>query len=238
MDKTGFVFGPEDVSRACSTAHFSNWRVFAAAAGATLAMSANANAAIIHTTLDTTLSLTPGQSVITSAVLHFGGATDTAHLRRITSGANYGLARISGNIQFATTGLRSAGPGFEAAKNFAFGSLIGPLVPVTGGGATFLAKHTSSGGNYGAFRGSNGSGFLGFKTGGGDYGWLKVVVSDAGSPTFPNELQVLDYAIDTTGAPIAAGDTGVPEPGTSGLALLALGAAGILAWRHRRKEVA
>ncbi|MBZ5524239.1 MAG: PEP-CTERM sorting domain-containing protein [Acidobacteriia bacterium] len=48
--------------------------------------------------------------------------------------------------------------------------------------------------------------------------------------------------MQTNGGSIRAGDTGVssgtPEPGTFALALLAAGAAGVLAWRRRKQPVA
>ena len=53
---------------------------------------------------------------------------------------------------------------------------------------------------------------------------------------FPNQLQILGWALDTDGSAIQAGQTtATPEPGTFGLALLAAGAAGVLAWRKRKK---
>jgi hypothetical protein len=71
---------------------------------------------------------------------------------------------------------------------------------------------------------------------------MRVEVSDTGSPSYPNELTVLDYAYDNTpGEAIDAGDTGTsatPEPDSVALGLLALGASGILSWRRRRTEAA
>jgi hypothetical protein len=51
------------------------------------------------------------------------------------------------------------------------------------------------------------------------------------------EVTLVDYAYDTSGAQIPAGDTGTPEPSTfvlTGLAALALGAKGLRAWRSVR----
>jgi MYXO-CTERM domain-containing protein len=229
-----------------SKVQFNDWRVYAAAAGATLAMTSSADASIVHTTVDKTITISTTGSSQKSATfqlpVHGGLAPETMALRHVTSGANSGYARINGVIQFATTGGKTSGGG-RAAKIFAPGMLIGPLTPVTGGGATFLVKHTASGAIKGGFAGVQ-TGYLGFNTGFGDYGWLKVMVSDAGSQGFANEIEVLDYAYNnaTGDAPrtILAGDTGAsptPEPNTSALALLSLGAAGIVAWRRRRNEV-
>jgi hypothetical protein len=86
----------------------------------------------------------------------------------------------------------------------------------------------------------------------GDLGWLDVkVTSDAG---FAEELELISWAYNNVaGAPIEAGEpieagasieagqttevSATPEPGTEALSLLALGAAGILAFRKRRNEL-
>jgi hypothetical protein len=51
------------------------------------------------------------------------------------------------------------------------------------------------------------------------------------------DVTLVDWAYDTSGAQIFAGDTGTPEPSTfalSGLAALALGAKGLRSWRAAR----
>ncbi|MDP6417201.1 MAG: PEP-CTERM sorting domain-containing protein [Gammaproteobacteria bacterium] len=73
-------------------------------------------------------------------------------------------------------------------------------------------------------------GYMGF-TLGGNQGWLQLTYS-------PFTLQLGQFAYEDTGAAISAGHTTsqpIPEPGT--LFTLALGAAGLLAWRaHREKQ--
>jgi hypothetical protein len=74
--------------------------------------------------------------------------------------------------------------------------------------------------------------FLGFTDDSGKYGWLEVTWSN-NSKTF----EILSGAYEDSGAAIRAGDTGIsaiPEP-TSNLALLALGSAGVLSHRRRRR---
>jgi hypothetical protein len=53
------------------------------------------------------------------------------------------------------------------------------------------------------------------------------------------DVTLIDWAYDTSGAQIPAGDTGTPEPSTlalSGLAALALGAKGLRRWRAARSR--
>jgi MYXO-CTERM domain-containing protein len=82
---------------------------------------------------------------------------------------------------------------------------------------------------------------VGFSNSKGDLGWLQVKVTLDGG--FPTQLELISWAYnDAVGGAINAGQTtggsATPEPGTEGLALLALGATGILALRKRRKELA
>lgn len=75
------------------------------------------------------------------------------------------------------------------------------------------------------------------------YGWvqLKLDVTDApglDGKLGPN-LTIYDYAYDDSGAIIGAGEGATPEPSTfamTGLAALALGAAGLRRWRAARKS--
>ena len=90
----------------------------------------------------------------------------------------------------------------------------------------------------GKFGPGNQVGFVGFELPDGDFGWMQVRVSDFRSPGFPNEVELIDFAYNNVaGAPITAGDTGVPEPNAAALGLFAMGASGLIAWRRRRKEV-
>jgi hypothetical protein len=74
------------------------------------------------------------------------------------------------------------------------------------------------------------------------YGWLdlSLVYNSAVQGTPPNagpDLQLVAWAYDNAGAQTPAGSSGVPEPGTlgsTGLAALVLGAAGVRRWRAAR----
>jgi hypothetical protein len=87
-----------------------------------------------------------------------------------------------------------------------------------------------------------------------DFGWVQLSLSWFGD--FPEEqkvhgeqigtfafpfLTISDYAYDSSGAFIPAGDTGVPEPDSfelAGLGALMLGAAGVRRWRTAKKAAA
>jgi hypothetical protein len=71
------------------------------------------------------------------------------------------------------------------------------------------------------------------------YGWAQLSVTIPAKHEL--EVTLIDWAYDTSGAQIPAGDTGTPEPSTfvlTGLAALALGARGLRAWREARKKEA
>jgi hypothetical protein len=110
--------------------------------------------------------------------------------------------------------------------------------------AALHAKGTYSG-NITSTRGkwsAGGTGFAGIKLSNGDLGWLKL--SWSGEANFPDTITFYGWAVQTDGSAIRAGDTGTgagsgtPEPGTFALALLAAGAAGVLAWRRRKQPAA
>jgi len=85
---------------------------------------------------------------------------------------------------------------------------------------------------------SAGTQFIGFQfmgTGQVDYGWANITLG-------PNSLTFNNWAYENTGAAITVGATGVavPEPANSavGLGLLALGAAGVSAYKRKKKLAA
>jgi hypothetical protein len=85
-----------------------------------------------------------------------------------------------------------------------------------------------------------GIGFIGFKfnNGSGDqYGWVRIQVQPGVSHQYPFKL--LDYAYGDVGDTIAAGQkSGHDAPELESLGGLALGAAGLVAWRKSRSRAA
>jgi len=89
--------------------------------------------------------------------------------------------------------------------------------------------------------GLNTTGYVGFRTDvNGGAGWLKIHILDRNSDGYPDQAVLISYAYNNVaGGTILAGQTtdalSTPEPGTASLALLAAGAAGVLALRRRRR---
>jgi hypothetical protein len=176
-----------------------------------------------------------------------GGNTFAVNFRRYGSFTRSGSGRYAGDgvVRFILKGVGSlytppsAGAAFRGFKgadgevyvsNLAFGDKIasGPFAGTDFNGLRigFMAGLPSSTND--KFD-KPGTGYVGFTfkdAGGTETGWLEVTM--AGSPG--NNLTLDEYAFGTAGESLYAGE--VPEPGSLGL--LAVGGAGLLAWRQRR----
>jgi MYXO-CTERM domain-containing protein len=235
-------------SKAARNQHLGNWGAYAAAAGAALAMSTNASAEIVYSgPVDLTVSVAVGGGLATHP-LSIAGVHQLLVVQNKIS-PNSGTALISNGLTHGPPPpeLRFFGKesnGDNVARNYALAQEIAGGASVNSLGAVLRVHNGSN--NAGAFGPGTVTGFVGFKVSSGantgDLGWVQVKVSDSGSPGYPNELEVIDYAYNNVaGTSIKAGDTGVsatPEPGTAALGLLAFGALGVLALRRRRNEVA
>ena len=113
-----------------------------------------------------------------------------------------------------------------APTNLALGTLIGPA-STFGSGVSDGTFNFNSDNNYVGVQFTNES------TAATDYAWVQVHL---GASFTDAARAIIGYAYDNSGAPIVAGATGVPEP--SSLALLSLGAVGLVARRRQRLRVA
>lgn len=205
----------------------------AAAAGAAyLAAPSGANAQLVYSGVQN-IPVFPGN---TNAPVHNGGVYIDFELPP---------------LNFAQ-GARPAGwdiNPYSAALSLYFGRPSSGVV-LSGANAANLAAGTSvsgvstfsgafGGGTVGFYGGVNiasgSTGFIGFKFDPDSvpgvqtwYGWMRISVGSDNSP-FANGV-VVDWAYDQSGAGVQAGV--VPEPST--IALLAMGAGGVLALRRRR----
>jgi hypothetical protein len=167
-----------------------------------------------------------------------GGATVSATRSALLLSAWNGNFIGDGNqIQLPTTGGGTTAATF--ARNFSAGSPV-PPDPVPGKQLAVLNARDPSGplGNFQAGEGIVGVQFTNNTNEGQfdsassytHYGWIKVDTTGQND----GSVTVVDWAYETTpNAAIAA--AAVPEPGTFALCLLGMGAAGVQAWRRRKK---
>jgi hypothetical protein len=202
--------------------HLTDWRLYAAAGAAALAAGSAADAAIIYTdptVKPTSIGHSAGISYlrIGSGRLLIDAASSLGHEELASWRTNGKFFRANGSLVSGA---------FPNAKNYNLNAPIGGGVAVPGVGLHW----TSTGGKkYGNFQGGQ-PGFIGFELANGDLGWLRVEVT-----ADDQNVTAIDWAYnDVAGAPINAGQTSSAVPEPSALGLLALGSAGVLAWRRRR----
>jgi hypothetical protein len=204
---------------------------YSTAAGAVFAGATAANAGIIYTEVDETLSnsdvsfnvdLSGGNDLGFghSQVLYTSGTWTTSSSSSTTF--TYGFANV-----FGLSGAKIL-QSSTVAQKLAFGGVISASANSWGNNA-YLFHTSSNTRTSGEFDGGS-SGYIGFRfdpNGGTDwkYGWVHI---DSVAEDF-SSFHISGYAYEDSGDPITAG--AVPEP--SSLALLACGAAGALVWRKR-----
>jgi MYXO-CTERM domain-containing protein len=208
-----------------------HWQVYAAATGSALAAATVAAAGIIYGT----------GPIIAGPVPHANGSYNAAANVNIGTGQFQLQLHFNRSSLFDTNAIaRLQGSGgarvFAASSkliNFAYGAPISGPSSALAASAPLFFKHgafSSGGGNFG----NGATGIAGFQLSNGDLGWIKLRW-DSGDG-LPSTLTALKWAYDTT--PGEAVLAGTPEPGTASMALLAMGAAGLLAWRRRRRNPA
>lgn len=221
--------------RQTATVSYSRWFAYAAAGAATAAGTAPFVEAEIHY----------------SGLVHakFNGTFFSSQLFPLTGGAKLNFERFTsfGSIFWdyvavrdaaVSAGIRTAYP--RSAEKLSFGQIVSTGRFYNGSVNNKLVMGYPSTA-YGQFK-DPGQGFVGFKCdvgNGTQYGWARVLMGEAQKHNFV----LKDYAFADPGEPIRAGQTSsagdmvdkVPDSGSVGL--LALGAAGLVAWRKRRAQV-
>jgi hypothetical protein len=197
---------------------------YSLAAGAALATSSAAHAGIVYSGA---LSQNFGQAY-GNYDLTMEGSNPEVRFRGNTMGSPFTAARLNDN--FLLNGRVSGGWGFVNA--LPSGQKVGPATNTPNRNVGFFSESWDRG----DWRTDGVAKFFGFsfqlETPGNPtvYGWAEVKRIDV------NDGTLLGWAYEDSGAPIQVSDTGTPIPEASTLALFALGAAGVLAYRWRRKK--
>lgn len=221
----------QQLRRGSQTVSFpkSRWIAYATAGVATAACGVTAAEAQITYSGPVNAFFATGSGVAQTFNLT-GGAVLRFANNATTSGGGAAIFRNEGAaVSNMFRGVASGA--FRYPENVASNAVISAGAFAAFNGAFFATLAYGNG-----FGGSQflnpGVGFIGFSfnTGAGtQYGWARVNMQ--GSPG--NAFTLVDYAFGDPGVMIRAGQTAVPEPGSLGL--LAVGAAGLVAWRRRRK---
>lgn len=139
-----------------------------------------------------------------------------------------------------------AGTG-DYIRNVALAAVVGPTLTGSYGwgsasqtGRTILLNSGGIGGDTQAFQ--FGDNFIGFRfdaSGTTLYGWARLTLTDNGGKS--NSMTIAEWAYEDGGASIEVGQTSAAPSAADeppALALLALGAGGLAAWRRRRNRAA
>lgn len=218
-----------------------NWPIYAAATGSALAMATGASASIIT-------GVYPGSGISVNPVgptTHVGlipGLSVKLHAQS-NKGLNASTRSIGLQVEASFENIFFSGYS-DQAKKFGLGSPIGTAAEAHKVGNIENIQRFFLGSASGNFA-SGKPAFVGLSfanLGNTDYAWIELEFTDNGG--FPFYLDALAFGVDTDPGQLpgsfAAGQTGpsAPEPGTMSLAILAAGAAGVIALRRRRKQSA
>jgi hypothetical protein len=208
------------------------WVAYATAGAATAVAGVHSAEATIHYSGVINQAVDAASS--SSAVFHFNlaaGASFSPFFFRVNATSGIAAMGVHGPVSGMINGFLS---GYPYLSRLAAGVNPADHPFVTPGGSAFFPPYGTM-----AFRGGYGNdqwlaaglGFIGlkFNTGAGvQYGWVRIIMN--GSPD--NSYTMVDFAWGDVGDTILTGQ--IPEPGS--LALLAVGAVGLLAWRKHRAK--
>ena len=194
--------------------------VYSAAAGAALTIAPNAFAEIIHQTVNLTFGGGPGG---TEPLTMEGSNPEISFRGSSMMGARLYCIRLNDNLSVY-------GVGGNSIKALSFGDYIGSATNIPNyENGNFFSSNSMGMTARGSWTQNHQTNYFSVsfnkESGGKVYGWIQLerLTSDSG--------KVIAWGFENTGIKIQAG--ALPEPAT-GLALLALGAAGIARYRRKR----